>query len=129
MATIERKISDLSQAEDGVTTLDFALDGTGYEIDLTGQEADGLRGVLADYVSHARKATSGKAPAGKATRISGTRTTSADKEQNQAIRGWARKNGSQVSERGRIPAGVIAAYNSNDVAALQAMIRPVAAAV
>jgi hypothetical protein len=30
---------------------------------------------------------------------------------NQAIREWAAKNGWEVSERGRIPASVVEAYN------------------
>jgi hypothetical protein len=39
------------------------------------------------------------------------RTASADREQNQAIREWARKQGMNVSDRGRIPKEVTDAYN------------------
>lgn len=38
-------------------------------------------------------------------------TPSVDREQNQAIRDWARKRGLQVSDRGRIPADVVEAYH------------------
>jgi hypothetical protein len=39
-------------------------------------------------------------------------STRVDREQTQAIREWARNNGHKVSERGRIPASVLEAYNS-----------------
>ena len=35
-----------------------------------------------------------------------------DREQTQAIREWARNNGHKVTERGRIPATIVEAYNS-----------------
>jgi hypothetical protein len=43
--------------------------------------------------------------------VPGPRTASADREQNQAIRDWARKQGFKVSDRGRIPAEVLDAYH------------------
>jgi hypothetical protein len=36
-----------------------------------------------------------------------------DREQTQAIREWARKSGQKVSERGRIPAAIVEAYNTS----------------
>jgi hypothetical protein len=35
-----------------------------------------------------------------------------NREQNQAIREWAVKNGFEVSERGRIPASVVEAFHA-----------------
>jgi hypothetical protein len=35
-----------------------------------------------------------------------------DRAQTQAIRDWARRNGHQVSDRGRIPSTVLEAFNS-----------------
>ena len=37
-----------------------------------------------------------------------------DREQNQAIRDWARKRGMKVSDRGRIPAEVLEAYHKEN---------------
>ena len=39
---------------------------------------------------------------------------SIDREQNQAIRDWARKRGMKVSDRGRIPAEVLEAYHKEN---------------
>jgi hypothetical protein len=43
--------------------------------------------------------------------VKAARPASADREQNQAIREWARKQGMKVSDRGRIPAEVLEAYH------------------
>jgi nucleoid-associated protein Lsr2 len=93
-------------------TVSFGLDGSGYEIDLSSDNANKLREVLAPFVGHARRASRGNTrPGGTASRPgrSGARI---DREQTQAIREWARKNGHKVSERGRIPGSIVEAYNS-----------------
>jgi len=92
-------------------TVSFGLDGSGYEIDLSADNANKLREALAPYVGHARRASRGTtrpAPSGRPAR-GGARI---DREQTQAIREWARKNGHKVSERGRIPGTIVEAYNS-----------------
>jgi hypothetical protein len=92
-------------------TVSFALDGSAYEIDLSTDNAAALRDVLANYIGHARKA--GRAAARPSAAVRPARSSvRADREQTQAIREWARNNGHKVSERGRIPASVIEAYNS-----------------
>ncbi|MGI8666908.1 MAG: histone-like nucleoid-structuring protein Lsr2 [Jatrophihabitans sp.] len=92
-------------------TVSFGLDGSGYEIDLSSDNANKLREVLAPFVGHARRASRGSTRPGTASRPgrSGARI---DREQTQAIREWARKNGHKVSERGRIPGSIVEAYNS-----------------
>jgi Lsr2 len=93
-------------------TVSFGLDGSGYEIDLSADNAAKLRDALAPFLGHARRATRGPVRSGpvvKAARI-GARV---DREQTQAIREWARKNGHKVSERGRIPAAIVDAYNAD----------------
>ncbi len=71
-----------------------------------------MRDAFSRYVSAARKV-------GRGTRASGGgggrgRTTGGrmDREQAGAIRDWARKNGHAVSDRGRIPASVVEAYEA-----------------
>ncbi len=90
-----------------VETIGFALDGSAYEIDLSKANAKKLRDALSPYVGHARKASRTR-PSGR----SGRATARSDREQVQAIREWARRNGHKVSERGRVPASIIDAYNS-----------------
>jgi hypothetical protein len=90
-------------------TVSFGLDGKSYEIDLSTTNADRLRTALARFVSAARRPGRGRrtgsgngAPA---------RATVVDREQNQAIREWARQQGMDVSDRGRIPAEITEAYH------------------
>lgn len=93
-------------------TVAFGLDGANYEIDLSADNSTAFREALARYVAAARKA--GRTGPAKAARAgSGAKpSASADRAQNQAIRDWAKRNGLQVSERGRIPAEIVAKYHA-----------------
>jgi hypothetical protein len=95
-------------------TVEFGIDGVSYEIDLSSGNAGKLRSSLADYVSNARKAGGRRKVTGPARRASGAGRASVDREQNAAIREWARKNGYNVSDRGRIPAEVLDAYHKGN---------------
>ena len=88
-------------------TVSFGLDGSSYEIDLTKANADKLRNALSQYVASGRKVSSGKARRGSS---GGSART--DREQLQAIREWARRNGYEVSDRGRISSKVVEAFNA-----------------
>jgi hypothetical protein len=104
---IVRLVDDLT-GDDAAETVTFALDGARYEIDLTADNAAQLRDTLAVYIASARRAArSGSRPAGAPRR--GTR---ADREQTAAIREWARHNGHQIGDKGRIPAHIIEAYHA-----------------
>jgi hypothetical protein len=94
-------------------TVEFGLDGVSYEIDLSDSNAKKLRDALAGYVSAARRAGGRRRSAGAGRRAGGGGGTrpSVDREQNAAIREWARKQGMKISDRGRIPAEVLEAYH------------------
>ena len=105
-------VDDLDESE-ADETVEFGVDGTTYEIDLSDAHAAQLRDVFADYVAHARR-TSGRrraAASAPAPARRGNGRAAVDREQNQAIREWARKQGMTVSERGRIPSEVAEAYH------------------
>jgi hypothetical protein len=105
-----RLIDDLDgQAAD--ETVEFGVDGKNYEIDLSKDNAEKLRDSLAAFVSAARRAGGGRR---RAASSSSARRPSIDREQNQAIRDWARKRGMKVSDRGRIPADVLDAYHQEN---------------
>lgn len=88
-------------------TVTFALDGKSYEIDLTTANADKLRGLLEDYVKHGRRTGGRTAGArGKARAVTG----SGGNQDTAAIRAWAKENGHEVNDRGRVPAKVRQAY-------------------
>ena len=104
---------DLDENLPADETVSFALDGTSYEIDLAEKNAKELRDVFSRYVSAARKVSSrgGRASGGGRSRATGGGGRM-DREQAGAIRDWARKNGHAVSDRGRIPASVVEAYEA-----------------
>lgn len=107
-----RLVDDIS-GDPADETIEFGLDGRSYEIDLTNDNAKKLRDVLADYVAAARRA-SGPARRRSSSTAGAARRPSVDREQNQAIREWARKRGMKVSDRGRIPAEVLQAYHQEN---------------
>lgn len=116
-----RLVDDLD-GEAADETVEFGIDGKSYEIDLSKDNAGRLRDALADFVSAARRAGGrrrGGSSAGTGTASGGAGAApkgrpSIDREQNQAIRDWARKRGMKVSDRGRIPAEVLEAYHKEN---------------
>lgn len=89
---------------DADETVRFGLDGIDYEIDLSADNADDLRNALAAYVGVGRR-VGGRRRTGRksaaATNSGGSAAT---------IREWARSNGWEVSDRGRVSAEVREAY-------------------
>jgi len=80
-------------------TVSFALDGKEYEIDLSAKNAAKLRDAIAPYVGHARRA---------ASRRRGGRGAIGPSPAD--IRAWARDNGFNVPDRGRVASEVREAY-------------------
>ena len=89
---------------DADETVTFGLDGKNYEIDLNTKNANALREALAPYVGHARRA--GGSSRRSSSRGGSSRSSAGD------IREWAKANGFDVSERGRISSEVREAYAS-----------------
>lgn len=88
-------------------TVTFALDGVSYEIDLSEKNAKALRDDVAKWTGHARRAgSSGGRRAGRRSGGGAGRRTDL-----ASVREWARANGHQVSDRGRISADIQAAYD------------------
>ncbi len=99
-------IDDLDGSEaDG--TVRFGLDGTEYEIDLNAEHAQELRDALARYVSSARRVRSGAqqpARGSRRTPVSGLNTTE--------VREWAKAQGIDVKDRGRVPAELVVKFKA-----------------
>jgi Lsr2 len=87
-------------------TVRFGLDGTEYEIDLNARHTEELRKVLANYAAHGRKVggTARRAPRG--------RRSSTDAVDTAKVREWAKGNGFDIKERGRVPANVVEKYKA-----------------
>jgi hypothetical protein len=92
---------DGSEAEG---TVRFALDGAEYEIDLSSKHNEELHAALGTYVTHARKLGGA---ARRATARAGRKPSTVD---TVAVRAWARENGHDIKDRGRVPAELVAKY-------------------
>lgn len=104
---VEVTLVDDTDGTDADETVTFGLDGVSYEIDLSSKNADKLRNSFAPWIGFATRSggrrTSGRAPS---SRPAGPRKDLSE------VRDWARKNGYQVSDRGRISAAVLEAYDN-----------------
>jgi hypothetical protein len=119
--TIVTLIDDLTgeEAED-ITTVEFALEGVAYEIDLAEDNAARLRDNLARYVAAARKASTRRPgargndrPAGRGSGNGSVAGSGYNRDTLRAIREWAKQNGHNVSDRGRLPLTVVQAWEVN----------------
>lgn len=101
-------VDDMDGSE-ATETIAFAVGKDSYEIDLSEANASKLREAFGPFIAKARKLTGRRK--GHLTVHTGGQSASADREQNQAIREWARKRGMKVADRGRIPEEVTEAYH------------------
>ena len=86
-------------------TVRFGLDGTDYEIDLSNAHSQELHKMLAGFVTHARK-TGGTARRGPRSRHGDAAPDT------RKVREWAKGQGIDIKERGRVPAEVIEKYKA-----------------
>jgi nucleoid-associated protein Lsr2 len=93
---------DGSEAEG---TVRFGLDGADYEIDLSVVHREELHKALAPYVAHARKIGGARRPA-----RGGRRNASAI--DTHKVREWAKEQGIEIKERGRVPANIVEQYRN-----------------
>lgn len=92
-------------AEGAGETVEFALDGTAYEIDLSEANAAELRGALDAYITAARQKSR--------VRRTAAATSAKPARRNLApIREWAAEQGHELPKRGRIPVAIVDAYEA-----------------
>lgn len=102
----------LLEVGSGETVL-FSLDGRAYEIDLTDDNAAALRGALAPYIDAARSVSSrSSTPSARSGSGSDRKQKRAGQRDYAPVRAWAKENGYTLSDRGRIPADVLDAYDA-----------------
>jgi len=82
----------------------FSFDGRDYEIDLCSWHSDSFDETISRFAQYARKPAV-RAPAFK-------RRTAAHRQHSASVRAWAKNMGIEVSDRGRIPAAVVARYEA-----------------
>lgn len=101
--TFTHILDDIDGSEDA-ESLTFSYGNKSYEIDLSSKNKKKLEAALAPYIEAGRST-------GGARRNSGS-SRGASRSDLAAVRAWAKDNGHDVSERGRVPASVIEAYDS-----------------
>lgn len=107
MKKIITRVTDDLDGSEGAQEVEFGLDGVRFTIDLAERNAAVLRSVLAPYIAVAQKV--GRQPA--ITSRQPRTTLRSSREQNQAIREWAARNGHELANRGRIPEAIVEAFN------------------
>lgn len=113
--TVVMLVDDLTgEVAENISTVEFALDGRTYQLDLTDENSTKLHDALSPYVNAARqiggRRRSGARP-GRAIKAS-RRAPGYNRETLKSIREWAKKNGYQVRDRGRLPAEVLQAWET-----------------
>ena len=106
-------VCDLHDNEvEGSEAITFALDGSSYEIDVCAQHAAELRDAFARYVGAARRAGRSSSSRSSSRRRSRSSSRRGGDDRVGQIREWARNNGHKVSERGRLSASLVEAYEA-----------------
>jgi hypothetical protein len=106
---IEVRLVDDLNGEPADENVQFGIDGTEYEIDLSSSNAKELRGCLAPFVGAARRQRRSATAARTHQSRPGALST---RDRNQAIRDWAKTQGLEVSDRGRIAQDIVARYDA-----------------
>jgi len=87
-------------------TITFVFDGVEYSVDLSTENATRLRALLTPYMQAARSRPLNKKP--KPSRRKASTPVAAHLS---AVRQWARENGYEVNEKGRVSREIILAYD------------------
>ena len=92
---------------DATRTVTFALDGKAYEIDLNDDNLKKLSEALSPFVENGRRIS------GAAGRRMSSRASSGTNGDASSVRAWAREQGYEVSDRGRVPKEIRSAYDES----------------
>jgi hypothetical protein len=106
--TFTKLIDDLDGGK-AERTVSFSLDGRSFAIDLSKKNIAALEKALAPYIGAARRGEPSTRKGRAKKSGSGVRSTNSDLS---AVRQWARANGYEVSDRGRISAEVQSAFDA-----------------
>jgi len=99
--TVIRVLADDIDGDEAAETVKLSYHGVDYEIDLSARNAAALDGALAPYLEAARRV--------KPSRRTTPRPSAAAPNPKD-VRSWARSEGIQISDRGRVPGDVTRRY-------------------
>jgi len=106
---VKVELLDDIDGEPATQTVTFSLDGIEYEIDLSDENAEALHEELATYIQAARR-TGGRKRRNTATGTASTPSSSTDREHSKKVRAWAKAEGYDISDRGRLSTEIIDLY-------------------
>lgn len=91
-------------------TVSFGYDGVSYEIDLSKKNADKLAKAFETYIANGRRISTRAAtrPARRTSSSNGTGPSPKD------VRAWAKANGIEVKDKGRVPEELIVRFQAAD---------------
>ena len=107
--TVTRLVDDIDGGK-AERTVAFSWNGKDYSIDLSKRNIAALEKALEPYISAARPGRA-RVARGRGTRRVASSSPSKAMDPG-AVRVWARANGYEVSDRGRIGASVLSAYEA-----------------
>ena len=116
-------VDDIDNDSEASETLTFGLDGVDFEIDLNEAHAGELRTAVGKFTQYARRVTKGgkskvstakqlTSPAAPAKDSAAKNGTAHSKHSAREIRDWARTNGIDVPDKGRVPNEVTALFEA-----------------
>ncbi|MDG4826004.1 Lsr2 family protein [Asanoa sp. WMMD1127] len=106
---IIHRVTDDLDGSDAEHSIEFALDGVAYSIDLNDKNATEFREIMSRYVGVGERL--GRVKVMRVTHLPTAGPSKSTKMRNDAIRAWAKKQGKEISDRGRIPAAIEEEYD------------------
>lgn len=107
---VEIHLTDDLDGGEASQTVRFALDGRDLEIDLSDKNAAKFRELLRPYIAAGRRLGAATGTTRRTSVAAGTAGMSKEKLAN--VRTWARSNGYDVSDRGRVKGDILDAYHA-----------------
>ena len=95
-------LTDDIDGGEAASTVEFSLGGASYSIDLSEANQAKLQDALAPFIANATRTGRTRKATARTPRGGGS----------SEVRSWARANGFEVSDRGRVPATILQAYNA-----------------
>lgn len=105
-------LTDDIDGGDATETVEFALDSVGYVIDLSESNTKALRDALAPFIAAGRREGKVRPTVRNTAPRSNGAAPARARGDLSVVRAWARENGFDVSDRGRVSGEVKAAYEA-----------------
>ena len=107
------QVSDDLDGSANASEVRFAFEGTEYAIDLSSKNRKALEKALRPYVEAGTKVSGRRSAATRSARPKRSGNSGNSALDLAAVRAWAKENGHQVSDRGRLPKAVLDAYSAS----------------